>query len=308
MGMEQEWVDFADQRISGIRETYLQGRIQVCPEDSFRFSPEAARMSWLTERQAIDAEWFRSLSFDEKMVVRGAALNSERRKAVLIGRWAAAQFGMWFTRPRSFEVQLALPSGHMPPKETWPQLAEYRAMKINSDDVVDLGGVRATHPLRTLIDYCRMDDSVNAMLTVAWLLQRGIAREDILRYLDTFDSPVRRERLESARRLAERTPLLSSMGYNMAYALLRGAGVPLRTNCTIEEMAGATLIAGEDLIIEVGENPLRQPAETRRRKRWLAARGYRCLSFAEDDIVSNPEAFVDEVLGCRHLRLRGLGF
>lgn len=265
-------------------------------------------LSKLTVRQAVPAAWFRGLEVEEKMVARGAAANLDSRKAVLIGVWAAAQFGMWFARPQRFHVQFALPSGHLPAKASWPQRTEYRAVKIAEDDIAELDGVRATHPLRTFVDFCRMGDNVNAMLAVAWLLRHGVARERMLRFLDGFDGPIRPERLDSARRLVEHAPELATFGYNLAYALLADAAIPLTTRCALEEMGGAELLAGEDLIIAVDENPLDRAAATRRRDRWLAARGYRKLYFASEDIQQEQRQFVDDVLGYRHLRRRDLRF
>lgn len=80
----------------------------------------------------------------------------------------------------------------------------------------------------------------------------------------------------------------------------------------------AILRAGNDLVIAVDEDPLwRQLADPkdkqlarrlRKRERWVAARGYRKLYFTAEEIETDPEGFVSEVLGARHLRRRDLSY
>ena len=105
--------------------------------------------------------------------------------------------------------------------------------------------------------------------------------------------------------------------YMLAYTLLVETGVDVRVQHEIEGMGWATLLVGNDVIIEIDQDPLwlamesepklqSMAARLRKRERWMASRGYRKLYFTTEEIEANPDAFVHDVKAARHLRRRNL--
>lgn len=315
MGEIQAWEQFAEQDVQEIRQQYLHERIQVSREDRGTAPPG---LSFVSPTSGISAEWFRSLRVKQQFVVRGAAAAKESRKAVLIGAWAAAQWGMWFVRPKDPAVELALPSGHQPSKSKLPPGVCFKSVKLREEDVVELDGVRVTHPLRTYLDLCRMHDRTNAWLAAGWLLDRGIRAQEIAEYAASFDGPIHPNRKRLAVALPHRAREVGSFPYLLAYALLEHSPVSVRIHCELDEIGRAVLLAGNDLVIAVDEDPLWRRLEEadggklardrRKRERWIAARGFRKLYFTAKEIEADPDGFVSEVLGATRLRNRRLTY
>lgn len=316
MGENQAWLHFADQGVHEIREHYLRERIQVSRKDPGTRSPN---LRFMTPTSAIPASWFRKLSPKMQFTVRGAAAALESHKAVLIGPWAAAQWGMWFIAPKDRTVGMALPSGYQPSKSKFPPGVRYISTKIREDEIVELDGVRVTHPLRTYMDLCRMAQRTNAWLAAGWLLHRGLGAEEISSYAEEYAGPMHPNRRRMSISLPHRAAELTSFPHLLAYALLDDSPVSVRTHCELDEMGHAILLAGNDLVIAVDEDPLMRQLETdpehkqlaqrlRKRERWVAARGFRKLYFTAEEIEAAPEEFVSEVLGARHQRRRDLSY
>lgn len=316
MGEIREWGQFAEQDIQKIRQRYLKERIQVSREDRGRPLPG---LSLVSPTSGIASDWFRSLSPKQQSVVRGAAAARESRKAVLIGTWAAAQWGMWFVLPKHSAVEFALPSGHQPSKSNLPPRVRFKTMKLREEDVVELDGVRVTHPLRTYLDLCRMQDRTNAWLAAGWLIERGVSAHEIAEYAASFGGPIHPNRKRMAVAIPHRAQEVGSFRYLLAYSLLVASPVSVRTHCELDEMGRAALLAGNDLVIAVDEDPLWRTLEVepdgerlarncRKRDRWVAARGFRKLYFTAEEIEADPDGFVSEVLGATRLRNRRLTY
>lgn len=273
-------------------------------------------LSLVSPTSGIASEWFRSLRAKEQFVVRGAAAAKESRKAVLIGAWAAAQWGMWFVLPNDPAVEFALPSGHQPSKSMFPPGVRFRSLKLREGDVMELDGVRVTNPLRTYLDLSRMRNRTNAWLAAGWLLERGISAQEIAGYAESFDGPMHPNRKRLAVSLPRRARDVGSFPYLLAYALLEHSPVSVRTHCELDEMGHAVLLAENDLVIAVDEDPLWRGLESepeagrnhRKRERWIAARGFRKLYFTVEEIEADPDGFVSEVLGATRLRNRRLTY
>ena len=316
MGEIWEWVQFAEQDVRELRQRYLEERIQVSRQD--RTMPPPG-LSFVSPTSGIASDWFRSLRMKQQFVVRGAAAAKETRKAVLIGAWAAAQWGMWFVLPNDPAVEFTLPSGHQPSKSMLPPGVRFRSLKLREGDVMELDGVRVTNPLRTYLDLCRMRNRTNAWLAAGWLLERGISAQEIAEYAESFDGPMHPNRKRLAVSLPRRARDVGSFPYLLAYALLEHSPVSVRTHCELDEMGHAVLLAGNDLVIAVDEDPLWRELESegdgdglarnrRRRERWIAARGFRKLYFTAEEIEADPDGFVSEVLGATRLRNRRLTY
>lgn len=226
---------------------------------------------------------------------------------------------MWFVRPKDPAVELALPSGHQPSKSMLPEKTRFKSVKLREEDIVELDGVRVTHPLRTYLDLCRMRDRTNAWLAAGWLLERGIRAQEIAEYAESFDGPIHPNRKRLAVSLPHRAREVGSFPYLLAYALLEHSPVSVRTHCELDEIGHAVLLAGNDLVIAVDEDPLWRRLENeadggklarvhRKRERWIAARGFRKLYFTAEEIEADPDGFVSEVLGATRLRNRRLSY
>ena len=274
-------------------------------------------MIQVSRRSAVDKQWFRGLGLKRQFVVRGAAASQDARKAVLLGEFAAAQWGMWFATPKDHDVQFALPSGHLPPKSSLPVSTKFKAFKTPPADTAELDGVRVTHPLRTYVDYCRMRKVVNARLAIGWLLRHGFTADEISDYADNFEGSMHPRRRRLAAVLPYQVPQLETFPYMLAHSLLDDSRVKLRTHCELDRMGFATLLAGNDLVILIDEDPywralesepdgLRLAHNRRKRERWVAARGFRKMYFTTAEIERAPNSFVNEVLGATYLRDRGL--
>lgn len=316
MGENQTWQHFADQDVHDIRQHYLRERIQVSRKDPGARSPS---LSLVSPTSAIPASWFRRLSPKMQLTVRGAAAARESRKAVLTGPWSAAQWGMWFIAPKDGTVEMALPSGYQPSKSKLPPSVRFISTKIREEEIVELDGVRTTHPLRTYMDLCRMGQRTNAWLAAGWLLHRGLGADEISSYAEEFEGPIHSNRKRLAISLPHRAAELTSFPHLLAYALLDDSPVSVRTHCELDEMGHAILLAGKDLVIAVDEDPLMRQLEAdpkdkqlaqhlRKRERWVAARGFRKLYFIAEEVEADPEGFVSEVMGARHLRRRDLSY
>ena len=314
MGTTWEWEKLVDQDAQELRQRYLRERVQVSRKTVWREVPHLIQVS---RRSAVDRQWFRELGLKRQFIVRGAAASQDARKAVLLGEFAAAQWGMWFATPKDHDVQFALPSGHLPPKSSLPVSTKFKAFKTPPADTAELDGVRVTHPLRTYVDYCRMQKVVNARLAIGWLLLHGFTADEISDYADNFEGSMHPRRRRLAAVLPYQVPQLETFPYMLAHSLLDDSRVKLRTHCELDRMGFATLLAGNDLVILIDEDPywralesepdgLRLAHNRRKRERWVAARGFRKMYFTTAEIERAPNSFVSEVLGATYLRDRGL--
>lgn len=314
MGKTWEWEGLIDQEVQELRQLYFRERVQVSRKTIWREVPHLIQVS---RRSAVDKQWFRGLGLKRQFVVRGAAASQDARKAVLLGEFAAAQWGMWFATPKDHDVQFALPSGHLPPKSSLPVSTKFKAFKTPPADTAELDGVRVTHPLRTYVDYCRMRKVVNARLAIGWLLRHGFTADEISDYADNFEGSMHPRRRRLAAVLPYQVPQLETFPYMLAHSLLDDSRVKLRTHCELDRMGFATLLAGNDLVILIDEDPywralesepdgLRLAHNRRKRERWVAARGFRKMYFTTAEIERAPNSFVNEVLGATYLRDRGL--
>lgn len=316
MDQPREWINLADQEARDIRQRFLRERIQVSPKDA---EPSSRNLLQVSRTSKIDTEWFRSLGLKRQIIVRGTAAALETRKAVLIGIWSAAQWGMWFNSPEDHSVVFALPSGNQPSKSMLPVSTRFKTLKLQDEEIIELDGVRVTHPLRTYLDLCRMGDRTSARLAAGWLLNRGLDADEISSYVRHFQGPIHPNRKQTAAELPHSVAGLSSYPYLLAYSLLAEAGVNVRIHCELDEMGHAILLLGNDLVLAVDEDPLWHAVESephgrslarrlRKRERWTAARGFRKLYFTTEEIEASPQEFVSEVRGATHLRRRDLFF
>lgn len=314
MGKTWEWDKLVDQDAQELRRQYLRERVQVSRKTVWREVPHLIQVS---RRSAVDRQWFRELGLKRQFVVRGVAASRDSRKAVLLGEFAAAQWGMWFATPKDHDVQFALPSGHLPPKSSLPVSTKFKAFKTPPADTAELDGVRVTHPLRTYVDYCRMQKVVNARLAIGWLLRHGFTADKISDYADNFEGSMHPRRRRLAAVLPYQVPQLETYPYMLAHSLLDDSRVKLRTHCELDRLGFATLLAGNDLVILIDEDPYWRALESepdglmlahnrRKRERWEAARGFRKMYFTTAEIERAPKSFVNEVLGAMYLRDRGL--
>lgn len=80
MGEIRQWGQFAEQDVREIRQRYLRERIQVSREGHGMHAPG---LSIVSPTSGIAAEWFRSLTKKQQLVVRGVAAAKDSRKSAL---------------------------------------------------------------------------------------------------------------------------------------------------------------------------------------------------------------------------------
>lgn len=314
MGEIRDWGQLADQRASEIRQEFYERRIRVRPEPLQRdHYSQVGNSHWVPK------DWYRQLKYVGQSVARGAAASAEARKTVLLGRWAASQMGMWTLPVESGEVLCGLRSGNVPSKSNRPYFTKFHAMEIADEDVIELDGVRITHPLRTFVDLCRLGDVVSAHMAMSWLLDAGISAYEVQTYVEEFDQKIRPKALRQANAIANGAVTFRSYENSLAWGLLRNAGMPVEAHASLEDFDYAPILVGGDLIIAVEKDPLFHDVKAagvsasevqrlRKKTRWLAARGYRTLYFALEELEKNPDAFISDVYSAKYLRNRDLRF
>jgi len=148
---------------------------------------------------------------------RLSALSPPRHDArlVLAGRCAAWVWG-WSARPCP-HLCCCVSSRHRVPS-TLRRALQVREVVIDDDEYVELGNVRVTTPLRTLIDLARHDDmpDIDPLLTSAFRshspraeLNGNAVTEALDRRPSASHLRRARSRLECARAAAENQPLLT---------------------------------------------------------------------------------------------------
>lgn len=260
-------------------------------------------LSLVADKALVDQAWFRGLPTHEKETVRGAAAVLATRKAVLVGRWAAAQHGMWTPTPGGGPVDLVLPSGSVPPKSKWPQLTRYHQFPIKDDDIVELDGVRTTTPLRTSIDLRRLEGRVGGFLAVTALLNSGIPLKEIVAYNQSFEDPLPRNHHLPVSADWD-PPRFSDFGTCLAYAWIAEDGMWVRSNVDLGEGWTAPIVVDSRLIVLIDDDPLRIPASN-----WTTApipspqephlcataRGYRIIFSTTDQVTRSKTGFISRI-------------
>ena len=99
-------------------------------------------------------------------------------RAVLISKSAARLWGMWVISRKGEEVELAVPSGSVPPRRLTANDYRYRRVKSLQESTVTVAGVRATHPARTCLEIARLHGFPDGLVAT----DSALGRHDVTTY------------------------------------------------------------------------------------------------------------------------------
>lgn len=178
----------------------------------------SANPRYVTRTTTVEKEWWQSLPLRDQMLVRGAGVSRDSRKAILLGRWAAVQHGMWIGPFTDWTVDVALPSGKPPAKSKWPYLTRFRSVPVRDDETITAHNIRYTDRLRTYIDLFRFGTITDQLTATDWLLSH-YSRRTVHDYIDGFEG-CRPEILKRAHRMVAGVTPLPEYRYSLARAVL----------------------------------------------------------------------------------------
>ncbi|MCT1413905.1 hypothetical protein EKI51_02045 [Corynebacterium sanguinis] len=247
---------------------------------------------------AMPIDLFAGLAFHEQRFVEALARGRNAYQAVLTGRSAARVLGMWVVSLSPEPVELALPSGEVPP--TYRRDRSVACRRRCVDTWVDVYGVRTTPPIRTFIDIARDHGFAEGLIAADWLLANGFERDDLYRELAAA-GPMRHVRVVR-RCIALATAQSESPYESLARAVLIEAGVQ---GIELQVWAGGfrmDMLIGGWLAIEIdgdvkySDDPgltIRQEYE---RQKSLGNMGFVFLRYSPRHLRERPGDFVQQVL------------
>ena len=131
---------------------------------------------WVAVPTATWRQWVRHKQQFAKVVAAGWSTH----RAVLISKSAARLWGMWVISREGEEVELAVPSGSVPPRRLTAKGYRYRRVKSLQESTVSIAGVRATHPARTCLEIARLHGFPDGLVaTDSALRQHGVTTYDL---------------------------------------------------------------------------------------------------------------------------------
>ena len=222
-------------------------------------------------------------------------------RAVLISKSAARLWGIWVISREEEEVELAVPSGSVPPRRLTAKGYRYRRVKSLQDSMVSIAGVRATNPARTCLEIARLHGFPDGLVaTDSALRQHGVTTYDL------------REELAKMRRTRGQAAMLKVIehayggsespyeSYLRALIIERFPQVKIEPQKPLLGKYRADLCLDGWLVVEVdgdakydgtyGEAPSHVVKQQIKRQRALENRGYVVLRFGPSEMKAPEEA------------------
>jgi hypothetical protein len=181
------------------------------------------------------------------------------------------------------------------------QLVAARQAELPDPDVVDVGGIRVTSPLRTAFDLARRLPLVEAVVGLDALLHAGLVdASELLEYAAAHHGWPGIHRVPRVVDLSE--PLSDSpMESRMRLVLVLRGGLPRPTAQFVVKVAGSTYrldLAYEERRIDVeydGDQHERSRISDARRRNRLGRAHWRVLTYTSQNVYQRPDAIVREV-------------
>ena len=252
---------------------------------------------WIAVPTATWRQWVRHKQQFAKVVAAGWSTH----RAVLIGKSAARLWGMWVISTAGEEVELAVPSGSVPPRRLTPKGYRYRRVKSLQESMVSIAGVRATNPARTCLEIARLHGFSDGLVaTDSALGQHDVTtydlREELAKMQRTKGQAAMRKVIEHAYGGSE-SPYES---YLRALIIERFPQVKIEPQKPLLGKYRADLCLDCWLVLEVdgdakydgtyGEAPAHVVKQQIKRQRALENRGYVVLRFGPSDMKAPDEA------------------
>ena len=222
-------------------------------------------------------------------------------RAVLISKSAARLWGMWVISRKGEEVELAVPSGSVPPRRLTAKGYRYRRVKSLQESTVTVAGVRTTHPAHTCLEIARLHGFPDGLVaTDSALRQHGVTtydlREELARMQRTRGQAAMRKVIEHAYGGSE-SPYES---YLRALIIERFPQVKIEPQKPLLGKYRADLCLDGWLVVEVdgdakydgtyGKEPVHVVKQQIKRQRALENRGYVVLRFGSSEVKASDEA------------------
>ncbi|BFL73816.1 hypothetical protein M7M4_05680 [Corynebacterium pseudogenitalium] len=222
-------------------------------------------------------------------------------RAVLISKSAARLWGIWVISREGEEVELAVPSGSVPPRRLTAKGYRYRRVKSLQESTVSIAGVRATNPARTCLEIARLHGFPDGLVaTDSALRQHDVTtydlREELAKMRRTRGQAAMRKVIEHAYGGSE-SPYES---YLRALIIERFPQVKIEPQKPLLGKYRADLCLDGWLVLEVdgdakydgtyGETPAHVVKQQIKRQRALENRGYVVLRFGSSEVKAVDEA------------------
>ncbi|EFQ81021.1 DUF559 domain-containing protein [Corynebacterium pseudogenitalium] len=252
---------------------------------------------WIAVPTATWRQWVRH----KQQFAKVAAAGWSTHRAVLIGKSAARLWGMWVISREGEEVELAVPSGSIPPRRLTPKGYRYRRVKSLQESTVSIAGVRATNPARTCLEIARLHGFPDGLVATDSALGRHDVttydlREELAKMQRTRGQAAMRKVIEHAYGGSE-SPYES---YLRALIIERFPQVKIEPQKSLLGKYRADLCLDGWLVVEVdgdakydgtyGEAPAYVVKQQIKRQRALENRGYVVLRFGPSDMKAPDEA------------------
>lgn len=253
---------------------------------------------WVAVPTATWRQWVRHKQQFAKVVAAGWSTH----RAVLISKSAARLWGMWVISREGEEVELAVPSGSVPPRRLTAKGYRYRRVQSLQESTVSIAGVRATNPARTCLEIARLHGFPDGLVaTDSALRQHDVTtydlRQELAKMQRTRGQAAMRKVIEHAYGGSE-SPYES---YLRALIIERFPQVKIEPQKPLLGKYRADLCLDGWLVVEVdgdakydgtyGEAPAHVVKQQIKRQRALENRGYVVLRFGPSDMKAPDEAF-----------------
>ena len=252
---------------------------------------------WVAVPTAAWRQWVRHKQQFAKVVAAGWSTH----RAVLISKSAARLWGMWVIFREGEEVELAVPSGSVPPRRLTANDYRYRRVKSLQESTVMVAGVRATNPARTCLEIARLHGFPDGLVaTDSALRQHDVTtydlHEELAKMRRTRGQATMRKVIEHAYGGSE-SPYES---YLRALIIERFPQVNIEPQKPLLGKYRADLCLDGWLVLEVDgdakydgtydEAPAHVVKQQIKRQRALENRGYVVLRFGPSEMKAPDEA------------------
>lgn len=257
-----------------------------------------------------ESDWARLKNYEQEFL-RCYAVGVGSRKAVLIGRSAAAIHGLWTLPVTDPPVLLVVPGKKPPCRDSWAKGTEYRTLGVAPRDVVSIecatpgDHLRVTTAIRTAVDIARLDGVRAGVIAMDSLFhgQNSTDQKTIRRQLEaTIARLAGKKGIGQARKALEWSSPFSESPYeSLMRIILRERGIVVQEQMWIGRFVRPDLLWGQ-LVIEIdGKVKTQEEAEQVARdqldrENWLRKAIYEVARFQPKQILRNEEACVKEIL------------
>ena len=255
------------------------------------------------------SDW-QALKRHEQEFLRCYAVGAASRRAVLIGRSAAAIHSIWTLPDNDAPVYLAHPKPASPKR--WPPGVRYTGMCIPEMDTIAFtptgttDKLRVTSPVRTAVDIARFHGvrhGVVAMDSLFHKMQKPWEQQQMREDLEATIRRMERKRgINKARQALEWSSTWSESPYESLFrVILRECGIVVQEQMWIgkhvrPDFVWGQLVAEIDGAVKFDEDPKRAALEQLQRENWIRSQLYEVLRITVPELLRDEAACVRRLL------------